>query len=56
MWVEGRSQHTYLHPRIGRVNRAGGFDIVRESDAAVRPDPYMVEPEVAGWGRFAAGH
>jgi len=56
VWVEGRSQHTYLHPRIGRVNRAGGFDIVRESDAAVRPDPYMVEPEVAGWGRFAAGH
>jgi branched-chain amino acid transport system substrate-binding protein len=53
--IDAKTQHPYLRPRIGRVNRAGGFEIVCESEGLLRPDPYMVDPEAVGWGRFAAG-
>ena len=41
--------HANLWARIGRVNRAGQFDIIRQSNAAVNADPYLV-----GYGRNLA--
>jgi ABC-type branched-subunit amino acid transport system substrate-binding protein len=41
--------HANLWARIGRVNRAGQFDIIRQSSAAVNADPYLV-----GYGRNLA--
>ena len=41
--VDEQNHHTYLWPRIGRVNALGQFDIVEESSHSVKPDPYLVE-------------
>lgn len=38
--------HTDLWPRIGRANGRGQFEIMRDSSAPVRADPYLV-----GYGR-----
>ena len=35
------NNHCALTPRIGVCRPDGGFDVVWQSDAAVRPDPYM---------------
>lgn len=40
--IEASNHHTYLYPRIGRVNEHGQFTIVRETRDAVYPDPYLV--------------
>ncbi|MGQ9364906.1 transporter substrate-binding domain-containing protein [Azospirillum sp. ST 5-10] len=40
--VDPDNNHTFLWPRIGRVNGDGLFDIVEDAQQAVRPDPYLV--------------
>ena len=50
--VDRSTQHTFLTPRIGRVNASGTFDVVYDHGIPVRPDPYTVEPEESGWSRF----
>jgi branched-chain amino acid transport system substrate-binding protein len=47
--VDEQNHHTYLWPRIGRVNALGQFDIVEESLQAVKPDPYLVEHISQEW-------
>ncbi len=47
--VDEQNHHTYLWPRIGRVNAAGQFDIVEESSHSVKPDPYLVEHISQEW-------
>lgn len=46
--INPANHHTLLHPRIGRVNAAGQFDIVAES-AGVMPDPYLVTHTDHAW-------
>ncbi|MPQ94937.1 transporter substrate-binding domain-containing protein [Thioclava sp. JE_KL1] len=41
--VEGDTHHTSLWPRVAVVGESGAFEIVREAQAPVRPDPYLVE-------------
>jgi branched-chain amino acid transport system substrate-binding protein len=41
--------HANLWTRIGRVNRTGQFDIVKQSSTAVNADPYLI-----GYGRHLA--
>ena len=41
--------HANLWTRIGRANRAGQFDIVKQSNTAVNADPYLI-----GYGRHLA--
>jgi branched-chain amino acid transport system substrate-binding protein len=41
--------HTDLWTRIGRANRRGQFDILLESAAPIRADPYLI-----GYGRTFA--
>ncbi|SFE70894.1 transporter substrate-binding domain-containing protein [Roseivivax sediminis] len=38
--IDADNGHTYLWPRIGRINASGQFDVIRESVSAVKPDPY----------------
>ena len=47
------NNHCALTPRIG-VCPAGGFDVVWQSDAAVRPDPYMTSLglDASGWNEM----
>ena len=40
--IDSESNHTDLWTRIGRVGERGRFDILMESQLAVRPDPYLV--------------
>lgn len=40
--ISPANSHTDLWSRIGRANGHGGFDVVRQSRAAVRADPFMV--------------
>jgi branched-chain amino acid transport system substrate-binding protein len=47
--IDEETNHTYLWPRIGRANSEGQFDIVQESGAIVKPDPYLTShQDVAG--------
>jgi branched-chain amino acid transport system substrate-binding protein len=48
--IDPENNHTWLTPRIGRARRDGGFDIVWEAKAPVKPDPYLaVSPLGARW-------
>jgi ABC-type branched-subunit amino acid transport system substrate-binding protein len=48
--IDPDNNHTWLTPRIGRVRRDGGFDVIWEAKAAVKPDPYLaVSPLGARW-------
>jgi branched-chain amino acid transport system substrate-binding protein len=40
--IERDNNHTDLWTRIGRADDVGQFEIMRESQVAVRPDPYLV--------------
>lgn len=40
--IDSDSSHTNLWTRIGKANRRGQFDIVRESRWPVKPDPYLM--------------
>ncbi|QMU60481.1 MAG: transporter substrate-binding protein [Gammaproteobacteria bacterium] len=41
--IDPDNHHTYLWPKIGRVDSHGKFQIVAETDAPVKPDPYLVD-------------
>ncbi|ABE48732.1 MULTISPECIES: transporter substrate-binding domain-containing protein [Methylobacillus] len=48
--INPANHHTRLNPRLGRVNAAGGFDIIAESIAGgVEPDPYLVSHTGEEW-------
>ena len=47
--IDEHNHHTYLHPRIGRVNASGQFDILEQVEHAVRPDPYLVSHSLHDW-------
>ncbi len=47
--IEPTNHHTHLYPRIGRVNSKGEFTIVRASNHAVAPDPYLVTHSLGDW-------
>jgi branched-chain amino acid transport system substrate-binding protein len=47
--IDEDNHHTYLRPRIGRVNTRGQFDIIEEATSWVRPDPYLVEHTLKDW-------
>lgn len=47
--IEPDNHHTWLWPRLGRINARGRFDIIAEATAAVRPDPYLVAPSLKDW-------
>lgn len=43
------NNHTYVRPRIGRVNRSGQFDIIATAPEPVKADPYVVSHTVPAW-------
>jgi branched-chain amino acid transport system substrate-binding protein len=47
--VHEDNHHTYLCPRIGRVDACGQFDVIGEATSWVRPDPYLVEHTLKDW-------
>jgi branched-chain amino acid transport system substrate-binding protein len=51
--IDEHNHHTYLQPRIGRVNPQGQFDILSQSENWVRPDPYLVSHTLQDWSASA---
>ncbi len=47
--VDPENAHSYLWPRIGRGRADGLFDIIQESQVAVKPDPYFVSHSTTDW-------
>jgi branched-chain amino acid transport system substrate-binding protein len=47
--IDEHNHHTYLRPRIGRINARGQFDILEETRHWVRPDPYLVSHTLQDW-------
>jgi len=41
--IDAQTQHTWLWPRIARLDRQRRFELVLESTEAVQPSPYMVD-------------
>ncbi len=40
--IDTANSHTDLWTRIGKINRRGQFDIIKESRLPVKPDPYLI--------------
>ncbi|MBN3725089.1 transporter substrate-binding domain-containing protein [Burkholderia sp. Ac-20379] len=40
--IDEQNHHTYLRPRIGRLNAHAQFDILQEAPDWVRPDPFVI--------------
>lgn len=51
--IDEHNHHTYLRPRIGRVNAKGQFDILQQTERWVRPDPYLVSHSLRDWSTKA---
>jgi branched-chain amino acid transport system substrate-binding protein len=47
--VDPENNHTYLWPRIARVDREGRFQIVWNPGVRVKPDPYCVVQSLDDW-------
>jgi branched-chain amino acid transport system substrate-binding protein len=47
--IDPENNHTYLWPRVGRINANGQFDVLRGSRVPVKPDPYMVSFGQDAW-------
>jgi branched-chain amino acid transport system substrate-binding protein len=41
--ISPENHHTWLWPRIARLNAAGRFELVFEGEEAIHPSPYMIE-------------
>lgn len=44
--IDPDNNHTYLHSRIARVDEKGEFIVQREVIRPVKPDPYLVTPDL----------
>ncbi len=47
--IDPDNNHTHLWPRLGRVDASGRFEILAESKAPVRPDPYLITHKIDRW-------
>jgi branched-chain amino acid transport system substrate-binding protein len=50
--LDEANNHTYLQPRIGRVNASGQFDIIASAPGRVKADPYVVSHSSPAWATF----
>lgn len=47
--IDEHNNHTHLHARIGRCNRAGQFDVLASAPERVKADPYVVSHHAPAW-------
>jgi branched-chain amino acid transport system substrate-binding protein len=47
--IDEQNNHTYLHPRIGRCNSEGQFEVIANAAERVRADPFVVAHNVPVW-------
>ncbi|TQM90090.1 transporter substrate-binding domain-containing protein [Roseinatronobacter monicus] len=44
--IDPDNNHTYLHARIAKVDSKGDFIVEREVRRSIKPDPYLVTPDL----------
>jgi branched-chain amino acid transport system substrate-binding protein len=49
--IDPTNNHTYLWPRVARLDARGSFQIVWNPDIQVKPDPYCVAPSLDDWSK-----
>jgi branched-chain amino acid transport system substrate-binding protein len=47
--VDATNNHTYLWPRVAKLDDAGRFDVVWDPRVRVKPDPYCVDQRLDSW-------
>ena len=47
--IDEQNNHTYLHPKIGRCNSMGQFDVLASASDLVRADPFVVAHTAPLW-------
>lgn len=47
--IDPTNNHTYLWPRVARIDARGTFQIVWNPGVRVKPDPYCVVPSLDDW-------
>ncbi|OIQ91738.1 aliphatic amidase expression-regulating protein [mine drainage metagenome] len=47
--IDEHNHHTYLQPRVGRVNAQGQFDILASAPERAKADPYVVSHSTPDW-------
>jgi branched-chain amino acid transport system substrate-binding protein len=47
--IDPENSHTYLQSRIGVVDKSGAFKIKTKVKHLIKPDPYLVSPEIDDW-------
>lgn len=47
--IDPTNNHTYLWPRVARIDSRGTFQIVWNPGVRVKPDPYCVVPSLDDW-------
>jgi branched-chain amino acid transport system substrate-binding protein len=47
--VDGSNNHTFLWPRVARLDERGVFQVVWDPRVRVKPDPYCVEQRLDSW-------
>ena len=52
--IDGDNNHTYLWPRVARLDQDGRFTVVWNSQHRVKPDPYRVTQMLDEWSSDAA--
>ena len=52
--IDRDNNHSYLWPRVARLDARGRFEIVWNSDSRVKPDPYRVTQTLDDWSSVVA--
>ena len=50
--VDPGNNHTYLWPRVAKLDANGRFEIVWDPGMRVRPDPYCIEQRLDSWSEI----
>ncbi len=51
--IDAGTNHTFLWPRVARLDAAGRFQVVWDPGRQVKPDPYCVEQRLDSWSERA---
>lgn len=47
--VDPENNHTYIWPRVARIEASGRFKVVLDATRPVKPDPYFVSSNTSSW-------
>ena len=51
--IDATNNHTYLWPRVAKLDANGRFDIVWDPKLRIKPDPYCIDQRLDSWSEMA---